>query len=67
VRRGQGTFVSTDGTGQTGRERRQLAGMVAERALREAYRNGLSAAELMEAIRVAETTSSEPGQEGAGQ
>ena len=56
VRRGQGTFVSADGGGQTARERRQLAGMVAERALREAYRNGLTAGELMEAIRTAEAS-----------
>ena len=56
VRRGQGTFVSADVAGQSGRERRQLAGMVADRALREAYRNGLTAAELMEAIRKAEST-----------
>lgn len=65
VRRGQGTFVSSDGAGQTARERRELAGMVAERALREAYRNGLSAAELVEAIRTAEDTLTDDPQEGA--
>ena len=66
VRRGQGTFVSADVAGQSGRERRQLAGMVAERALREAYRNGLSAEELMAAIRDAESTlDATTGEEGA--
>lgn len=51
VRRGQGTFVSREGAVHTDREREKLAGMVAERALREAYRNGLSADELVSAIR----------------
>jgi GntR family transcriptional regulator len=50
VRRGQGTFVAQEGVSGTDRERKELAGMVAERALREAYRNGLSAAELVSAI-----------------
>jgi GntR family transcriptional regulator len=59
VRRGQGTFVSSEGGAPSERERRELAGMVAERALREAYRNGLTAEELMEAIRAAEATGSE--------
>ncbi|MBW3552147.1 MAG: GntR family transcriptional regulator [Gemmatimonadetes bacterium] len=59
VRRGQGTFVAPDGAGGTARERRQLAGMVATKALREAYRNGLTVEELMEAIRDAETRWSE--------
>jgi GntR family transcriptional regulator len=40
VRRGQGTFVAEEGGVQSDRERRDLAAMVAERALREAYRNG---------------------------
>ncbi|HUE77129.1 MAG TPA: GntR family transcriptional regulator [Longimicrobiales bacterium] len=66
VRRGQGTFVASDRAARTGRERRELAGMVAERALREAYRNGLSAEELMAAIRAAEGTgSAEPEDGGA--
>ena len=59
VRRGQGTFVSSEGGGASERERHELAGMVAERALREAYRNGLTAEELMAAIRAAEATWSE--------
>lgn len=54
VRRGQGTFVSKEVSVQTDRERGELAAMVAERALREAYRNGLSAGELVTAIRTAE-------------
>lgn len=51
VRRGQGTFVAEEATVHTERERRELARMVADRALREAYRNGLSADELISAIR----------------
>jgi GntR family transcriptional regulator len=53
VRRGQGTFVS-DATEGSVRERRELAEMVAIRALREAYRHGLSADELVAAIQAAE-------------
>jgi GntR family transcriptional regulator len=63
VRRGQGTFVGEDGGTRAG-ERRELAEMVAGRALREAYRNGLSADELVAAIRRAATeagTGSERG------
>lgn len=54
VRRGQGTFVAEEATVQSDRERRDLAAMVAERALREAYRNGVSAGELVAAIQGAE-------------
>lgn len=64
VRRGQGTFVAEEGAVQSDRERRELASMVAERALREAYRNGLSAAELVTAIRDVEATA--PAGNGAG-
>ena len=64
VRRGQGTFVSSEGGSQTGRERRELAGMVAERALREAYRNGLTAEELMAAIRAAESAWTDDPEKG---
>lgn len=63
VRRGQGTFVSEGWEGGTARERRELAVMVADRALREAYRNGLSAEELVTAIRAAELR---VGAEGGG-
>ena len=54
VRRGQGTFVARDGAEHSERERRELAAVVAERALRESYRNGLSVDELVQAIREAE-------------
>ena len=54
VRRGQGTFVSEDRGLQNERERRELASVVAERALREAFRNGVSVEELIAAIRSAE-------------
>ena len=50
VRRGRGTFVSAQAAG-TGQERRRLARGVAERALQEAYRQGLGAGELLEALR----------------
>ncbi|HEX6965455.1 MAG TPA: GntR family transcriptional regulator [Gemmatimonadaceae bacterium] len=51
VRRGQGTYATK--TRRNGTERRTLARAVATRALREAHRNGLSADELIEAIRAA--------------
>jgi len=54
VRRGQGTFVAA--TSVNGTERRALAAAVAARALRDAYRNGLSARELIDAIEAAEST-----------
>ena len=66
VRRGQGTYVSEEGTVQSDRERRELAAMVAERALREAYRNGLSAEELLAAIREAEVSWDGAPAEGGG-
>ena len=49
VRRGQGTFVAEPLSSQPDRDK--LARSVAERALREAYRDGLSVEELMAAIR----------------
>lgn len=52
VRRGQGTFVNA--AGANGREKRALAREVAARALRDAHRNGLSADELIKAIRGAD-------------
>jgi GntR family transcriptional regulator len=61
VRRGQGTFVAEEGAVQTERERRELARMVADRALREAYRNGLSSSELVEAIEAAASAGSGKG------
>lgn len=50
VRRGQGTFVSPDVQADVG-ERRSLARDVAGRALVDAHRNGLSAEDLVAAIR----------------
>ena len=61
VRRGQGTFVAEEGAVQTDKERRELAEMVADRALREAYRNGLSAEELVAAIESASSADAEGG------
>lgn len=55
VRRGQGTFVA--GTRVNGTERRALADAAATRALRDAYRNGIDADELIDAIRRAATES----------
>ena len=53
VRRGQGTYVA--GTSVNGTERRALADAAAVRALRDAYRNGIDADELIDAIRRAAT------------
>lgn len=50
VRRGQGTFASDPRL--DGDDRRTLANEVAARALHDAYRNGVNADELIEAIRV---------------
>ena len=49
TRRGQGTFVVKSKV--TARQLRTLAHDVAERALRDAFRNGLTAEELVDAIR----------------
>ena len=49
VRRGRGTYVAP-GSGGDGEERR-LAISVARRALRDAYRHGLTADELVAAVR----------------
>ena len=51
VRRGQGTFVAPLAPDEDGR--RALARGVAERALLDAHRNGVGAAELLDAIREA--------------
>ena len=51
VRRGLGTFVSDALSQRT--ERGELARSVAERALREAHRHGLSVDELVDAVRAA--------------
>jgi GntR family transcriptional regulator len=53
VRRGQGTYVSE--LHVNGKERRALARDVAVRALRDAHRNGLTADDLIDAIRAANT------------
>ncbi len=56
VRRGQGTYVvkaSVNGT-----QRKTLAREVAARALRDAHRNGLSADDLVHAIRAASSSHS---------
>ena len=51
VRRGQGTFVAESSRGGgTARERNALAATLAQRALQEAWRHGLGAEELIEAI-----------------
>jgi len=61
VRRGQGTFVAEEGAVQSDQKRHDLAVMVAERALREAYRNGISATELVTAIQAAESAAGARG------
>ena len=64
VRRGQGTFVAEEAAVQTEKERGELARMVAERALREAYRNGVSSSDLVAAIE--EAAKAGPAQGGGG-
>lgn len=49
VRRGRGTFVAAGGVHRT--KPAQLARQVAERALRDAFRHGLVASELIAAIK----------------
>jgi GntR family transcriptional regulator len=49
VKRGQGTFAAALTTGR--RERNALATAVAERALRDAYRHGLTVDELVDEVR----------------
>ena len=49
VKRGQGTFAAALTTGR--RERSALATAVAERALRDAYRHGLTVNELVDEVR----------------
>jgi GntR family transcriptional regulator len=54
VRRGQGTFVSPRmaGRGEVSRQRQSaLARQIAQRALREAYRHGLVASDLLAALK----------------
>jgi GntR family transcriptional regulator len=54
VRRGQGTFVSARaaGKGEVSKQRQAaLARQIAQRALREAYRNGLVASDLVAALK----------------
>lgn len=53
VRRGQGTFIAEQQASNTARERKALAKSLAQRALRDAHRNGLDAEDLIEAIRAA--------------
>jgi GntR family transcriptional regulator len=56
VRRGQGTYIVKSSV--NGTQRKTLARDVAARALRDAHRNGLSADELVQAIRSASSTHS---------
>lgn len=54
VKRGQGTFVSAraTGRGEISKQRQAaLARQIAQRALREAYRNGLVASDLVAALK----------------
>ncbi len=59
VRRGQGTFVSPDAQPDR-KERRALSREVALRALREAWRNGVSMEELVKSIREVAQEEGEP-------
>ena len=59
TRRGRGTFVAPSYAADLA-SRRLLARRIASRALAEAYRNGLSAAELLTAIENLEAEQGEP-------
>ena len=56
VRRGQGTYVVQASVNNS--QRRALARDVAERALRDAHRNGLDVDELIQALRLATSAQS---------
>ncbi|MGQ0815024.1 MAG: GntR family transcriptional regulator [Gemmatimonadota bacterium] len=56
VRRGQGTFIAQNSGGAD--ERAELLRAVAERAARDAFRNGLSIADLISALRAREPAES---------
>jgi len=56
VLRGQGTFVSATASSTMSAERSKIARAVAKRALREAYRHGVDARELITAIRAIDAT-----------
>lgn len=59
VKRGQGTYVAA--ASDNGAERRQLLDGVAARALRDAYRHGVTAEELLEALRRAASEPTDTG------
>lgn len=65
AKRGQGTFVSDKAKSDEETERRELAAKVAHKALQDAYRHGLSARDLVAAIRSASGASGASGGEGA--
>jgi GntR family transcriptional regulator len=63
VLRGQGTFVAATAEAMVAEERKALANGVAKRAIQEAYRHGLDADELIDAIRAADASRSEREEE----
>ena len=59
VQRGEGTFVAPKRAADVRRDRRRLADAVADRALRDGYRHGLTLQEVRDALdRVGERTES---------
>ena len=64
VRRGQGTYASAQHPAASVREQKALARAVAQRALREAYRHGLGAGELIAAIEQAAADVTPNGRKG---
>ena len=63
AKRGQGTFVAERAKSYEAAERIELAGKVARKALQDAYRHGLSAADLIAAIRTTTAIDGETGSE----
>jgi len=59
VRRGQGTFISPDIQSSESEERAALARTVARRAQTDAYRHGISAGDLVRALRELENEEGE--------
>jgi GntR family transcriptional regulator len=65
AKRGQGTFVSAKAQADEDSERERIAEEVARKALREAYRHGLSADALISAIQSARDHDGESSQDDA--
>jgi GntR family transcriptional regulator len=66
VRRGLGTFVATARTRDTHARQQTVARQIAEKMLREAYRHGLLASDLMKALQEVAPRRGDTGDSGSG-